>query len=69
MERLTDKPLASPGLTSYRYRGRYGFIMIGARSHSEALSEALRSLSDTRQAPTLDNLQVWNGAAYVGAAA
>ena len=69
MNNLSDKPLAAPGLTSYRYKGRYGFIMIGARSHSEALSEALRSLSDKLQAPTLDNLQVWNGASYVGAAA
>lgn len=38
-----DKPLAAPGLTSYRYRGRYGWIMIGASDDADALREAARS--------------------------
>jgi hypothetical protein len=29
-----DKPLAASGLTSYRLRGRYGWIMIGATDHA-----------------------------------
>ncbi len=69
MINVTDKPLAAEGLTSYRYPGPYGFIMIGARSHTEALSEAVRSLGDKREAPTLGKLQVWAGTSYVGAAA
>jgi hypothetical protein len=28
---IHNKPLAAAGLTSYRYKGRYGWIMIGAR--------------------------------------
>lgn len=51
------------GLTSYRYRGNYGWIMIGANSHDEALREANRSLS-TKDAQ-IDKLQVWNGVQYV----
>lgn len=54
-----DMPLAAAGLTSYRYKGRYGWIMIGANSHREALSEALRSLSDGSGA-SMDHLQVWD---------
>ena len=57
-----DKPCAAHGLTSYRYRGRYGWIMIGARDDADALREAARSSSD---AINRANLQVWNGAEYV----
>lgn len=56
-----DRPLAVPGLISYRYRGRYGWIMIGATDNADALSEARRS---TDQPVTIDRLQVWNGEAY-----
>lgn len=69
MINITDKPLAAKGLISYRYPGPFGFIMIGARSHTEALSEALRSLGDKREAPTLAKLQIWSGTSYVGAQA
>jgi len=41
---VTDRPLASRGLTSYRYRGPYGWIMIGANTEHDAAREALRSL-------------------------
>lgn len=62
---IHDRPLAMKGLTSYRYKGMYSWIMIGARSTKEALSEAERSISDPRAKPaTTDKLQIWNGAQY-----
>ena len=58
---IFDKPMAAPGLTSYRCKSQYvGWIMIGARSHEEALSEARRS-DETRERC---HIQVWNGSAY-----
>ena len=63
---LTDKPLGDRGLISYRYKGRYGYIMIGAKTHAHALSEAARSLSDNSK-PDLILLDVWNGYKYVPA--
>jgi hypothetical protein len=57
-----DKPCAAHGLTSYRYKGRYGWIMIGARDDADALREAERSSSD---AINRANLQIWNGTEYV----
>ena len=59
---LHDKPLAAHGLTSYRYPGRYGFIMIGAKDDGDALREAQRSL--TWDTATPDNLERWNGSQY-----
>jgi len=58
---VTDLPLASEWLTSYRYRGRFGWVMIGANNHSEALREASRSISER---VTTDKLEVWNGDRY-----
>ena len=52
-----DRPCAAPGLTSYRYRGRYGWIMIGADSAREALEEALRS---TDEPAHMDRLEVYD---------
>lgn len=63
----TDKPLAAPGLTSYRYRyGPHGchYVMIGANSESEALTEAYRSLGTSYNRVSIDNLEVWNGERY-----
>lgn len=59
---ITGKPLATHGLTSYRYRGRYGWIMIGAKDDTDALREASRS---TDYPVTLDKLEIWNGFEYV----
>ena len=59
---ITGKPLADHGLTSYRYRGRYGWIMIGARDDMDAMREASRS---TDYPVTLDKLEIWNGTNYV----
>lgn len=57
-----DSPCAAQGLTSYRYRGGFGWIMIGARNTAEALSEAQRS---TYELVTTDRLQVWSGDTYL----
>ena len=54
----TERPCAAVGLTSYRYAGRYGSIMIGATSTRDALNEADRSL--TQGAATVERLEIWN---------
>ena len=56
-------PLAAPGLTSYRLRGPYGWIMIGATDRAGAMREAARSTQD----PKPETLEVWNGTRYVPA--
>lgn len=60
----TDRPLADKGLTSYRYRGRYGWVMIGARDNQDALNEAKRSVGGP---VSIDNLEAWDGNRYVPA--
>ena len=62
---ITDKPLAAQGLTSYRYRGAYGWIMIGAKDTRDALREAARSM--TYHGILIENLEIWNGDRYVAA--
>jgi hypothetical protein len=61
MESFTEKPCASAGLVSYRYRGQYGWIMIGAKDHADAMHEAERSTDNV----SWKNLQVWDGLQYV----
>lgn len=62
---VTDRPLAAPGLISYRYRGPFGWVMIGAKNHSDALREAGRSITFTEDnLPHLANLQMWDGKKY-----
>jgi hypothetical protein len=56
---MHDRPLAIKGLTSYRAKGRYGYIMIGARDDADAAREAKRSSDAWR------DLEVWDGAKYV----
>jgi hypothetical protein len=56
-----DSPCAAEGLTSYRYPSRYGWVMIGAKGHSDALNEAARSIYGQ---PDLSLLQIWNGVEY-----
>lgn len=58
---MHNKPLAANGLQSYRYRGRFGFVMIGARDDADALREAQRSTADP---VTADQLQRWTGTEY-----
>lgn len=52
----TEKPMASEGLISYRCKGRYGWIMIGATDNEDALNEASRSTSNVME----DTLEVWD---------
>ena len=56
---IYDLPCASDGLRSYRARSCYGWIMIGAKDHADAMREAKRSSKDAH------TLQVWNGIQYV----
>jgi hypothetical protein len=60
---ITDRPCAAKGLISYRYKGHYGWIMIGAKDHTDALNEARRSIVNGVVSP--DRLQVWNDTRYV----
>lgn len=60
--RFWEMPCAGPGLASYRFRGRYGWIMIGATDDRDALTEAARSSTIP---VSLDRLERWNGTAYV----
>jgi hypothetical protein len=55
-----NKPMAAYGLISYRIKGRYGFIMIGARDHNDAWNQALRSSKYLER----KNLEIWNGKEY-----
>jgi len=59
---IHDKPLAVNGLVSYRYQGRFGWIMIGAKDHTDALRQAKRS---TRDPVIIERLQVWSDSQYV----
>ncbi|MBX9793043.1 MAG: hypothetical protein K2Y02_01955 [Burkholderiaceae bacterium] len=56
-----DGPMAVPGLTSFRCRSPYGWIMIGATGADDALREAGRST----ESPRREDLQIWNGDSYV----
>lgn len=56
-----ERPMAAPGLRSYRARTPYGWVMIGATDHQAAMREARRSTA----APY--GLEVWNGHAYTPA--
>jgi hypothetical protein len=58
---MSDRPMAAPGLTSYRYKGPYGWIMIGASNVADAMREAGRSTDAKLE---FDNLEVWDGAKY-----
>ena len=54
MTETHNKPLAANGLKSYRYKGRYGFCMIGAKDKADALREAARSTSDKIEESNLE---------------
>ena len=58
---FSDRPMGDPGLTSYRCKGRYGWIMIGARNDDDAWSEARRS-SDYADKNTLER---WTEGKYI----
>lgn len=54
----SDLPCASPGYISYRARGRYGYIMIGALDIDDAWREARRSCDDPK------DMEIWDGTRY-----
>lgn len=58
---ITDRPLAAAPNKSYRLKGAYGWIMIGAMDDQGAMSEARRSTDH----PRLEDLQRWDGQQYV----
>lgn len=59
-----DKPMAAAPWKSYRYKGPYGWVMIGANDDVDAFKEAKRSLST--ETAVFAHLQRWNGEEYVG---
>ena len=59
MANHVTRPCAA-GLTSFRYKGRYGFIMIGAHDVLDALREAARSTDGV----TVAKLETWTGVKY-----
>lgn len=58
---LTSRPLACKGFVSYRCKSPYGWVMIGAKDHADALSEAKRSSWSAKA----EDLEVWDGCRYV----
>lgn len=58
---ITSLPLAAHGLTSYRCKSSFGWIMIGAKDDDEAMVQALRSSPLAKRS----DLQKWDGNAYV----
>ena len=60
MANHVTRPCAAAGLTSFRYKGRYGFIMIGATNTEDALREARRSVTGPA---TVNNLDIWDAGA------
>lgn len=61
LKSLVDRPLAVESLKSYRYKGRYGYCMIGATDNANALVQAQRSCDYEVIA---DRLEVWDGTRY-----
>ena len=55
-----DRPCAAAPLVSYRCRGNYGWIMIGAKDDADAWQEALRSSEFAKR----ETLEVWGGEQY-----
>jgi len=55
-----EKPCADRSFISYRAKGRYGWIMIGAKDDADAMREAGRSTD------TVITLERWDGTRYVG---
>lgn len=58
----SNRPMAAPGLQSYRYAGRTGWIMMGAKDNAGALKKAQESSTEP---VTEERLQRWDGNAYV----
>jgi hypothetical protein len=57
---VTDRPLAVSGLLSYRCKGAFDWIMIGAKDDEDAMVQARRSSAHAKR----ETLQKWDGEAY-----
>ena len=57
LKALKAAPHAVSGLTGFRYKGRYGFVMIGATDTEDALRQARRSIEGPA---TINNLDIWD---------
>lgn len=55
-----NRPCAATGLVSYRCRSRYGWIMIGATDHVDAMREARRSDLGAHA----EHLEIWTVDGY-----
>lgn len=53
-----DRPCAAPGLRSYRYRSRHGYVMVGAAHARDARAEVLRSIDPDTYNPM--GLERWD---------
>jgi hypothetical protein len=60
MANHVTRPCAGAGLTSFRYKSPYGFVMIGATNTEDALREARRSVTGPA---TVNNLDIWDAEA------
>ena len=58
-----DTPHAAPGLDSYRVKGRFGWVLIGANRAADALREGRRSSDAIRP----ETLEVWAGDRFIAA--
>ncbi|KVH05325.1 hypothetical protein WS84_27710 [Burkholderia anthina] len=58
---MSQRPLAAAGFKSYRCKGRFGWIMIGASNVDDAMREARRSCPEAK----VIDLEEWNGERYV----
>lgn len=59
--KMHDRPYASNGFTSYRCKTVYGWVMIAATSHDDAMVQAKRSSNFCKR----KDLEVWDGTRYV----
>jgi hypothetical protein len=55
-----DRPYAAKGFTSYRCKTPYGYVMIGAKDHDDAMRESQRSSGHCKR----KDLEVWDGSRY-----
>ena len=61
---FTNLPLAVAPYLSYRYKGQYGWIMIGALDDTDAMREVRRSVGE-RVLISNEFLEKWNGTKYM----
>lgn len=59
IKHFTELPLAIHPFKSYRCKGRYGYIMIGAMNGDDAFEQAKRSGEVHKE-----DLEKWNGSSY-----